>query len=462
MNGTATSTLLAEQVDDSLSSSRVLGSITSNSSVKRINSLISKTYKQASTLFLTRRLLEALETLEPLINPLANTDGSQTGDVSNATALIASANQSLRVKVWNLYLTLLNAIIELGADEGKNTFGHKEWRALVAKARDGTIWDEVVNIGYGGTEGNVDADVVSNLATLLLTHSPSQTLTQNHLETYLSSTRHPTLDLSDRFRESSEQSIEFTSRPSHTHGTDTPRDLKSRIKILELYSLHVLPRNEEWQYARDFITMSEVLDDEHREAFLQALQSLEEQKDVDEHQEIETLRQQEEVRTRERLEREIREEEERRVEAERGRQEADPKQHKRSDSEKDYGIDNAASTKPVKKLPGASNLKSTRQSQPNNRLSPSSRAHAPARKPGSTSTYRRGVALLAALQKLVLNMAHSMSKNPMVLLRTIFFIIAFLVVLGRRDVRDRIGRITGLGWDRIKGTIGMGVKVSYL
>ncbi|MCJ1385737.1 hypothetical protein MMC17_008860 [Xylographa soralifera] len=462
MNGTATSTLLAEQLDDSLPSSRILGSIAPNPSVKRINSLISKTYKQASTLFLTRRLLEALETLEPLISPLETADGSQIGDVSNASALIASANQSLRVKVWNLYFSLLNAIIELGPDEGKTTFGHKEWRKLVAKARDGTIWDEVVNVGYGGTEGKVDADVVSNLATLLLAHSSSQILTQNHLETYLSSAHHPTFDLSERFKESSEQSIEFRSPPSHARGTNTPRDLSSRIEILETYALRVLPRNEEWQYAKDFITMSEVLDDERRDTFLQALQTLEEQKGMDEHQEIETLRQQEEARAHERLEREARDEEERRIESERARIEAEPRQHKRSNSEKDYGIDNAASTKLPNKLPGPSNLKSTRQLPPNNRLSPTSRAHAPARKPGSSNTYGRGIALLTALQNLVLKMAQSMSRNPMVLLRTIFFIIAFLVALGRRDVRDRIGRITGLGWDKMKGTVGMGVKVSYL
>ena len=163
MNGTGTTTTLTEKEGDSLSTSRVLGSVNSNSSVKRTNSLISKTYKQASTLFLTRRLSEALEALEVLISPIESADGSQNIETSSPTALIANANQGLRIKVWNLYLTLLNAIIELGADEGRSIYGPKEWRILVAKARDGTIWDEVVNIGYGGTEGNVDADVVSNL-----------------------------------------------------------------------------------------------------------------------------------------------------------------------------------------------------------------------------------------------------------------------------------------------------------
>ena len=71
-------------------------------------------------------------------------------------------------------------------------------------------------------------------------------------------------------------------RPGHRRqntGTDTPRDLEKRIKLLELYTLHVLPRNEEWDYAREFITMSEMLDEERKEAFLLALHSLKEEKE---------------------------------------------------------------------------------------------------------------------------------------------------------------------------------------
>ena len=163
MSGTTTTTVRADQLEDSLSSSRSLGSVPHNSSAKRINSLISKTYKQASTLFLTRRLSEALQTLEPLFTQSNSQDDATNGDEANPSALVRGASRSTRVKVWNLYLTLLNAIIELGPEEGRNIFGSKVWRSLAAKARDGTIWDEVVNVGYGGAEGEVDADVVSNL-----------------------------------------------------------------------------------------------------------------------------------------------------------------------------------------------------------------------------------------------------------------------------------------------------------
>ena len=159
-----TDTAPVETADESLYSSRLLGSSTGSlSSPRQTNSPISKTYKQASNLFLTRRLPEALSTLEPILtNPQAS-DQALNEDEPPKRAPIASASRSSRIKGWSLYLTLLNAIIELGPEDGKAAFGNSDWKSLVAKARDGSIWEEVVQIGYGGIEGNVDAEVVINL-----------------------------------------------------------------------------------------------------------------------------------------------------------------------------------------------------------------------------------------------------------------------------------------------------------
>lgn len=128
----------------------------SSSTAARHPSHISKTYRQSSTLFLTRRLPEALTTLLPLITP-----PESATDVEPAP--IAVASRSSRTKVWSLYLTILNAIIELEPEEGKDAFGVQEWKALCNKVRDGGIWEEVVTNGYHGVEGEVDSDVVINL-----------------------------------------------------------------------------------------------------------------------------------------------------------------------------------------------------------------------------------------------------------------------------------------------------------
>lgn len=133
-----------------------MSSLQSSTIASRHTSQISKTYRQASTLFLTRRLPEALTTLTPLITPPGSADDGEP-------APVAGASRTTRIKVWSLYLTILNAIVEMEPEEGKDAFGNQEWRALCSKVREGQVWEEVVHNGYHGVEGDVDSDVVINL-----------------------------------------------------------------------------------------------------------------------------------------------------------------------------------------------------------------------------------------------------------------------------------------------------------
>jgi hypothetical protein len=144
----------------SLSQARGLSSsFSSGSGRNAASSHISKTYRQASTLFLTRRLPEALSTVLPLVSP-TQPDGP---DGPLEPAPVVKASRSSKVKVWSLYLTVLNAIVELDSDDGKDAFGTQEWRTLCHKVREGDIWEEVIRNGYHGVEGDVDAEVVINL-----------------------------------------------------------------------------------------------------------------------------------------------------------------------------------------------------------------------------------------------------------------------------------------------------------
>ena len=131
----------------------------SSSTSRHASSQISKIYRQSSQLFLTRRLPESLSTILPVITPSAVDDTNADSE----PAPILKASRTTRVKVWSLYLTILNAIVELDPDEGKQAFGNQDWRRLVTKVRDGDVWEEVVKHGYGGVEGDVDSDVVINL-----------------------------------------------------------------------------------------------------------------------------------------------------------------------------------------------------------------------------------------------------------------------------------------------------------
>lgn len=300
-------------------------------------------------------------------------------------------------------------------------------------------------------------------ATLLLAHSPSQSTNQSRLESYLSASTPPNLDISDQFGASSQHSLDVSAQFCLQSGTDTPRDLALTTKIIELYTLHVLPRNGEWQYAKDFIRMSEILDEERRDVFLQALQSLETQKASDQETEESILQRRDEDLKRQQQEANLRRLENSRIVQDQLNQASEAKAHKRSESEGDYGIEDPVPGKSINRPSAANAAGITTSSLANHRrLSPTSKAPSTSKRAQRNSVYKRGRALLAAFQRLLLNMAHSTSKNPAILLRMVLFVIALLLTFSRRDVRDRVNNVTRFAWSKFRGTVGMGVKVSYI
>ena len=70
--------------------------------------------------------------------------------------------------------------------------------------------------------------------------------------------------------------------------------------------------------------------------------------------------------------------------------------------------------------------------------------------------------VLGNVKRLVEGMAVHFQTRPLFILQFLAFLIGFLVVLSRRDVKERLRRILGGGWDKVKRTAGMGVKVSYI
>ncbi|KAF2716782.1 hypothetical protein K431DRAFT_234628 [Polychaeton citri CBS 116435] len=409
--------------DQDLQDSQYLSnSLSSLSRSRSTNSLIVRTYKEATQLYLTKRFKEALETLEPIISPrraseasainglaaengavdASGNDGQLQGD-----APVAQSSRGTRTKVWVFYLSLLHAIIEMGAEEGRLQFGSGKWKELALKARDGKVWEEVVQHGFGGNEGNVDPDVVVNLATLLIEHMHDQRLTQHRLEVYLSSTEFPGNGAVP------DDAVDGMGAHMGAHSS-SPKALQTRLKILELYTLHVLPANGEWQYAQDFIDQSDALDYDRKEAFSNALQQLKEEKDGQTEKERVLVEQQQRE-----LEQARREEEERqRVEAAR--------QHREEEEKKQRSAQQTSVQSPKQH-------KST---------------------PASTG----GVAKASAMRP----SQGVFAASTAALLRLVMFMLAFLVILVRRDLRIKLRRVLEGTWTKIRQTIGMGVKVSYV
>ena len=232
-----------------------------------------------------------------------------------------------------------------------------------------------------------------------------------------------------------------------------------RIKIIEIYVLHVLPRNEEWQYARDFTSTSDILDEERKEAFLQALQALEANRDVGVSEGVlqgnQYTQDQQEVR-------------------EQGlNSTSSTEQSQRCEYKADTRVQLEDAKNRVVKIESINKAISTSGTEVSKNLtrssktkhaknSTSSRPPSAVERSNTTSMYTRGLATMAALQQLMMSVTQTMSNKPMVLLKAILFLVSIALALGRRDIRDRIRRMTGRGWDKIKETGAMGVKVSYI
>jgi len=312
-------------------------------------------------------------------------------------------------------------------------------------------------------------------STVLLGQAPNQKLNQSRLETYLSSSSQPDLDISNHLS----RSTSSRSRPN-MNGTSTPKDLNSRLKILELFTLHVLPRNEEWEYARSFIANSDVLDDERREAFLQTLQELQDVKEQGDYQEEDVFEEAEELQNENDK---VTQKDAEEAVADSGTTKPHDISHKRKSSEVDYGIEkshpngtsvsNSHTALGTAPDPGVEKtLKTSPQSPPvslnrGSHLSPPSQTprNRPIRKSThakSNDLFSQARNLILALQHLVQNMAGAVTKNPGVLFRALLFVLAFLMAFSRQAVRDRARRIVSQGWTKVKGTVGMGVKVSYI
>jgi hypothetical protein len=59
-------------------------------------------------------------------------------------------------------------------------------------------------------------------------------------------------------------------------------------------------------------------------------------------------------------------------------------------------------------------------------------------------------------------MSVTLWKNPTSMLRFLLFVLAFVMAFSQKQVRERARRITNQSWEKVRATIGMGTKVSYI
>jgi len=455
---TATLTDTTTDPTTSSSSAYLTSSLTSLSRSRSSNNLIVRTYKQATQLYLTRRFREAWDVLGTIVraseeggegyNANVNINGNYNDEDDQghlSPAPVAQSSRGTRTKVWVFYLSLIHAVVELGPEEGGREFGRVDkWRLIARKAREGSVWGEIVARGYGGQDGEVDAEVVVNLATLLLGHMVDQRANQARLEAFLASSE-DAAGAGGGFG-----GYDGVSTPMSSHSV-SPKALQARVKVLELYALHVLPEVGEWEYAREFVEGCGSLDEERKEGFLNALDGLKEEREGLKRREME-LQEQREREVQEEKTRREQEEQKRRVEEEerqkREREQQQQKQQKEREAE-------------------SNSINANNNNSGNGNGSGSNTRGQPSRsaRKSTPSSQQQPAASSATLLTRLTSLVHHMRTNlgPSLLsARLLVFFFAFIILASRRDMRVKLRRALADGWDKVRRTVGMGVKVSYV
>lgn len=277
----------------------------------------------------------------------------------------------------------------------------------------------------------------------MLTHASTQTLTQQKLENYLSANANPTFDLTSHFSGASTPTITpsnpYGRRPSQAPtpaGAATPRDLHARLKLVELYALHVLPRNGEWELAHGFLSNSELLDDERKEAFLNALDTLKR-----EMEELETRQKEAEAAQVAEEARKLKEQEEERKRQEEADRIAESQRERRRRESK------SSMTKEKKSLQG----------QPGSSSRPNSNAHPSNKRNRNPPPQRPPASMVERVSTLVRSFATSLNRTAV--MRGLMMLLLVWILLGRKT---EFRQVLAIAYRKLMGTLGMGVKVSYI
>ncbi|KAF3938181.1 hypothetical protein ABW19_dt0201803 [Dactylella cylindrospora] len=394
------------------SASSVPSSHTSKSStMSATNVAASRSYKEAANFFLTRQMADALAVLRPALRDAAS----------------QSTQRAIRVKVWSLYFAIFDAAVKMSPEEGKRIWGGQDWRRIVGRVRNGLIWDEVVD-AYKG-EGPIDTDVVIALVMLVLAHGNDHKITQKHVEAALA-------DL-----------------PSVS---DSPKALAQRTKLMELYILHILPRVDEWDYAKEFTQMSPYLDDDKRDAFLSTLEALQKEK-----AEVEARKLEEERAAAEAMEREQRLLEERLRDSASAGESRSRSTVRKSDRKSESGTMRDRKRSTARSTASSDHRPLSRRSRSRKPYSDESGDDALSTTSGTQRRAKNIIKQTTDIASQVVKYVNH-SYGAQKTLQALVFVFALVWALAKKSTRSRLWRYLVFAWMKTMNTIGMGMKVTYV
>jgi len=194
-------------------------------------------YKLSSHYFLTKHFPEASQAIQ---------------------SLLRSHDLKWKQKAWGLYLVILDNGLKLSDEEGRRVWSRQGWEVEVSRVKGSKLWDELLDT-FDGDIGSIGGEVVMAMYApndpvdygriQVSLHHGDTKLGQLKVEEWLAAVPAP-------FPYESAENLNGVTG-AVTNGTGKVKDFYG--KVLELYCLSLLPRNEEWDYANSFIDMNDFL-----------------------------------------------------------------------------------------------------------------------------------------------------------------------------------------------------------
>ncbi|KAG5362546.1 hypothetical protein CJU90_5255 [Yarrowia sp. C11] len=213
-----------------------------------------QTFGESAREFVNKNFYNSYELIRPFFDDITAKGAQVNGATVSDPANPHNIPLSLWIKVWSLYLAILDASCKQAGEALLNSTGDLsgsdsgEWnqtrKQLARKLTSGSIWDELVTAS-GGT-GNIHPTILALLASLSIRHDTDAKLMADNMEKFIVS--------------------------YNDNGSDDPKTKTAFYKVLDLYLLRVLPDLRQWDVAHSFVDNTNLFSHEQKKEMTHKLE----------------------------------------------------------------------------------------------------------------------------------------------------------------------------------------------
>nr|CAG8617368.1 3481_t:CDS:2 [Entrophospora candida] len=218
-----------------------------------------KLYKKATEAFLLRDYdiayslsTEAIVSLNKLLT-FTSTNTNNDSTITIATAANNNqGNNALKKRIWCLYVNLIASLLSEKSPVNTNDLYLIRFLKLPSEIVAEEIWNKVIVEGFDNEEGQVPGEIVISCVILCLNKQIPK-IARMIIEQWL-------ISIPDTL---TQKPIQMPINET-TENHNAVEDLKNYEQIIEIYILNVLPKLNDWDYAKSFLNDNDIINKDRK------------------------------------------------------------------------------------------------------------------------------------------------------------------------------------------------------